>query len=170
MPHSIDLIAESPVTVRQVHRAFASQDYWLARLATYNGVNTLDSLVVGDDGTVSVTTTQDLRDEALSGVLKMLPANLQLVRTESWTPHGEHHVRGEVRVSAPGKLGSGVADALIAPTETGSRMTFVATMEVKIPLVGGKVEKYIGRQLAEEIPALQQFTTDWINEHREEPA
>jgi hypothetical protein len=36
---------------------------------------------------------------------------------------------------------------------------------VKLPLVGGKIEKYLGGHLAEGIPATQRFTTDWIAEH-----
>jgi hypothetical protein len=31
--------------------------------------------------------------------------------------------------------------------------------------VGGKLEKSIGAGLAENIPALQRFTTKWITEH-----
>jgi hypothetical protein len=47
----------------------------------------------------------------------------------------------------------------------GSQLRFSATVEVKIPLVGGKIESYVGGQLAEEIPAIQRFTTMWITEH-----
>ena len=165
MPRSFELVAESPATVEQVHGAFRRQDYWLARLATFTGVNTLDSLVVDDDGTVRVATTQDLRDQALPGVLKVLPANLKVFRTETWKPQGGRRVSGEVTVSAPGRLGSGAAQALIAPTARGSRLTFAGTMTVKLPLVGGRIEQYIGGQLAEEIPTLQQFTSHWIDEH-----
>jgi hypothetical protein len=38
-------------------------------------------------------------------------------------------------------------------------------VEVKIPLVAGKLEKSIGAGLAESIPAVQRFTTTWITEH-----
>ncbi len=38
-------------------------------------------------------------------------------------------------------------------------------MEVKVPLVGGKIESYIGGQLAEQIHAMQRFTTAWITKN-----
>jgi Protein of unknown function (DUF2505) len=38
-------------------------------------------------------------------------------------------------------------------------------VEVKIPLIGSKLEKSIGANLAESIPAVQRFTTTWIAEH-----
>jgi hypothetical protein len=47
----------------------------------------------------------------------------------------------------------------------GSRLTYTATVEVKIPLIGGTIESYIGGQLAEQIAAIQRFTTVWITEH-----
>ena len=44
-------------------------------------------------------------------------------------------------------------------------MEFRATVEVRIPLVGGKVENFIGSQLADLLSAEQQFTTAWIREN-----
>jgi hypothetical protein len=32
-------------------------------------------------------------------------------------------------------------------------------------VVGGRIESYVGSQLAENIPAIQRFTTTWIAEH-----
>ena len=54
---------------------------------------------------------------------------------------------------------------LLAPTQDGSRLRFTATVEVKVPLVGGKIESYIGGQLAEQIHAMQRFTTAWITKN-----
>ena len=38
-----------------------------------------------------------------------------------------------------------------------------APVEVRIPLVGGKVENFIGSQHVELLIAEQRFTTAWIN-------
>jgi len=38
-------------------------------------------------------------------------------------------------------------------------------LEVKIPLLGGKLEKSIGANFVENIPVVQRFTTTWIAEH-----
>ena len=46
MPRTLDMSFESPATVEQVHSAFGTQDYWLARLAAFGGAKTLDSLLV----------------------------------------------------------------------------------------------------------------------------
>jgi hypothetical protein len=83
MPRSFDLVAESPATVEQVHSAFSDEDYWLARLAAFGGADRLDSLIVDHDGTVTVATTQDLGRQALSGVLRVLPGDLNILRKDA---------------------------------------------------------------------------------------
>jgi hypothetical protein len=164
MPGSLDLVVEFPASVEQVHAAFSDEHYWLARLAAFGGSTTLDSLIVDADGAVIVATTQHLSRHALPRVVaKAVPVDLQVLRKETWRSIGGHRVSGEVIVSAPGGLGAGRADALLAPTRDGSRLRFTATIEVKVPLVGGKIETYITEQLAEQIHTMQRFTTSWIN-------
>ena len=166
MPGSLDLVVEFPASVEQVHSAFSDEDYWQARLAAFGGSTTLDSLIVHADGTVTVATTQDLRRHALPRVAaKVFPGDLKILRKETWRPVGGRRVSGEVTVSTPGALGTGRADALLAPTQDGSRLRFTATMEVKVPLVGGKIESYIGAQLADQIHAMQRFTIAWITKN-----
>jgi len=69
MPRSFDVSVDSPASVDQVHAAFSAEDYWLARLGNMSGGTTLESLVVDDDRTVRVTTTQDLGRDLLPGIV-----------------------------------------------------------------------------------------------------
>ena len=166
MPRSFDLLAESSATVEQLHSALSDEEYWLARLAAFGGITSLDSLIVDTDGTVTVATTQDLRHHRLPGVVaKLFPGDLKMLRKETWRPIGGRRVRGEVNFAVPGGLGSGLAAALLTPMRNGSRLTFTVTVEVRVPLVAGKIESYLGGQLSEQIPAVQRFTTAWIAEH-----
>ena len=115
---------------------------------------------------MAVGATQYLGRQLLPGVVaKLVPGDLKIVHNETWRPVGDRRVRGEVTISAPAGLGSGRAEAWLAPAGNGSRLRFAATVEVKIPLVRGKVENSIGAELAENIPAIQRFTTAWITEH-----
>ncbi len=166
MPRSFDILTESPASVEQVHAALSREDYWLARLAAFDASSTLDSLLIDADGTVTVGATQHLGRHLLPRVVaKLVPGDLKILRRETWRPVGDRRVRGHVSVSAPGGLGSGRAKACLAPVGKGSQLRFAATVEVKIPLVGGKIENSIGADLAENIPAIQRFTTTWITEH-----
>jgi hypothetical protein len=166
MPRSFDVSFESPASVEQVHSTFSDEDYWLARLAAFGGSTTLDSLMVDSDGTVTVTTTQNLRHDGLPRVVaKLYRGDLNILRNETWRPIGGRRVSGEIKVAAAGAPGSGRGTALLAPLGKGSRLKFTATVQFKVPLVGGKIESYIAGQLAEGIGEIQRFTTMWITEH-----
>jgi Protein of unknown function (DUF2505) len=167
MPRSFDLSASYPVSVELVRAAFNDEEYWLARLADSGADSaTLDSMVVDDVGRVMVTTTQALRPDRLPAVVTQFHhGDLQIVRNESWSPATDGTAHAEVSGSVPGAPVSLVGTAELAPTGTGSRLTFTATVEVNIPLVGGKLESFIGGKLAELVTAEQRFTTLWIAEN-----
>jgi hypothetical protein len=166
MSRSVEVVVDSPASVEQVHAAFAREDYWLARCAEFDAATTLDSFVVDADGTVTVDTTQHLSCRVLPGfVAKAVPGDLKMLHSETWWPAGDHDVRGQVRVSAPGALGTGHADTRLVASGDGSQLRFDATVQVKIPMLGGRIEGYVGRQLAANITVIQRFTTAWISDH-----
>jgi hypothetical protein len=166
MSRSFDILTESPASVEQVHAAFGREDYWLARIAAGDATTTLDSLIVDADGTVTVRATQHLGRQLLPALItKLIPGDLRIVHSETWRPVGDRQIRGQLSISASGGLGSGGAEAWLTPAGDGSQLRFAVRVEVKIPLLGGKLEKSIGAGLAENIPALQRFTATWIAEH-----
>lgn len=168
MPHSFDILAESPASVEQIHAAFGREDYWLACIAgaDANAPVTLDSLIVDDDGTVTVRSTQHVGRQLLPKPLtKFIPGDLKIVNCETWRSVGNGQVRGQTSMSAPGGLGSGGAEVWLRPADNGSRLHYVVRVEIRIPLVGGKFEKAIGAGLTKSIPAGLQFTESWIAEN-----
>ncbi|MEB3982592.1 DUF2505 domain-containing protein [Mycobacterium sp. 663a-19] len=166
MARSFDIVTASPASVEQIHAAFGREDYWLARLEPARASTTLDSLIVDDDGAVTACVTQHLGRQLLPGpVARLIPGDLKVVHTETWTPTGEGKVRGQVRVSATGGLGSGRADGWLEPSGDGSQLRLAVRVEVKIPLLGRKFERAMGADLAQGIPHVQRFTTAWIAEH-----
>lgn len=166
MPRSFEVSAESPVTVEQVHAAFSREDYWLARRAAFDVGGTFDSLVVESDGTVTVVATQHVGRQLLPGMIaKLVRGDLKIVHSEMWRPVGDHRLHGQVSISAPASLGSGRADASVVPSGNGSVLRFMGTVEIKIPFMGGKLEKAISTNLTENLPLIQRFTTSWIAEN-----
>ena len=165
MPRSFDVSVHSPASVEQVHAAISGEDYWLARLATLDGSTTLESLIVDDDQTVRVATTQDLGRDLLPGIVaKFYRRDLKVRHTETWRPTDDQ-LRGEISVAVSGAPGSGSGVASVAPTQNGSRMTLTGTVEFKVPLVGGTIESFIAREFARGIPDIQNFTATWVTEH-----
>lgn len=166
MPRSFDLSADYDGSVDDVHRAFTDGNYWRARLAG-SGVDvaTLESLRVGDEDTVEVITLQVIRSDKLPGMVTQLHSgDLRIRREETWGPVTGGAATGSVAgsiVDAPVNL---AGTAVLEPIEEtgGARLTFRATVQVRVPIIGGKLENIIGTQLAELIAAEQRFTTEWI--------
>ena len=166
MPRSFDFLVESSVSVEQIHSAFSEEDYWLARLAAFGGIGKLDSFNIGIDGSVHLVITQGLRhDWVPMPFAKLYPRDLDVVQSETWSLIGADLIRGEVITSALGARGSGLGTVVMAPVQNGSRLKCTATVEFKVPLVGGAIESYFGRQTLEQTPEMLRFTTKWITEH-----
>ncbi|MBV9513478.1 MAG: DUF2505 domain-containing protein [Mycobacteriaceae bacterium] len=167
MPRSFDLSADYPAAVEQVHAALSDEKYWLARLAQSGADRaTLDSIAVATNGTVRVATTQALRRDRLPAVVTQFhPRDLEIVRTEIWGPVSDGVARADVTGAVPGAPVSLTGTGLLAAATAGSRLTFTGTVEVHIPLVGGKLETFIGGKLAELVAAEQRFTAAWITAH-----
>ena len=166
MPRSFDLSADYDGSVDEVHRAFTDADYWRARLAG-SGVDvaTLESMRVGDEDTVEVVTLQVIRSDKLPGMVTQLHSgDLRIRREEAWGPITGGAATGSVAgsiVDAPVNLaGTAVLEAV--DEAGGSRLTFRATVQVRVPIIGGKLENIIGTRLAELVAAEQRFTTEWI--------
>jgi hypothetical protein len=166
MPRTFDVSFESPASVDQVHAAFGTRDYWLARCENFGGKKALDSLTVDSDGTVTVVVTEDLRHGGLPAILtKVYRGNLHIVSTEVWTPTGDGRVSGQVSVAVTGAPGSGRGTAELMQAGNGSRLSLVGTVEFKVPIVGGTIESFVAREFARGIPEIQRFTTTWVGQH-----
>jgi hypothetical protein len=169
MPRSFDIAGEYEGTVEQVHRAFSDEHYWLVRLADSGADDgTLDSMDVGEDGSIDVVTTQTLRTDRLPAVVTQFHrGDLSFVREEAWTPVLDGRATATVKGSITGAPATLTGTAALTPATSGagSRLEFRATVEVKVPLVGGKIENFIGGQLLDLLIAEQRYTTVWITEN-----
>lgn len=159
---------EYGASVEQVLGAFGEQDYWLARLADSGADDaTLESMQSAADG-IDVITLQVLRRDRLPGVVTQFHrGDLCVRREERWGPVTDGQATATILGSileAPATL-SGTAVLEPLPQSGGARLRVRASVEVRIPLVGGKLENFIGNQLVELLIAEQRFTTMWISQN-----
>ncbi len=164
MPRSFDMATEYQGTVAQVHDAFCDKRYWEARLAESGADDAvLDVFRLGHDGGVDVITTQVLRSDRLPSIVHQFHrGDLYIRRAETWTGLCGDTAEATVTSSiqhAPVALNG---EARLAPVDRQARLAFRATVEVRIPLVGRKMENFIGTQLMNLLTNEQQFTTRWI--------
>ena len=150
--------------VATVHRALRDEQYWLARLADSGADEArLDLITLGGDGSVDVVTTQVLKSSRLPAMVSQFHrGDLEITREERWTGLINGTANAVVTGSISGAPVSVTGNAQLQPSDTGARMAFHADVTVRVPLVGGKLENFIGNQLVELLTAEQRFTTRWI--------
>jgi hypothetical protein len=167
MPRSFDMAAEYDGTVEQVHQAFRDERYWLDRLAGSGADKaTLDSMTGDGEGGIDVITTQTLRSDRLPAVVAQFHhGDLSFVREETWSAITDGRATAAVSGSIPGAPATLSGTGVLMPSDNGSRLELKVTVEVRIPLVGGKVEGFIGSQLVNLVDAEQRFTSAWIREN-----
>jgi hypothetical protein len=170
MPRSFDISADSEGSVEDVLQAYREEDYWLARLAG-SGVDDakLESLRVGgesgNDGTIDVVTLQVLRSDKLPGLITQVHrGDLCIKRAETWGPVCHGVATATIAGSIEGAPANVSGTAKLSPTaqSRGSRLDCRLTVQVRVPLIGGKLENFIGAQLANLVEAEQRFTAAWI--------
>src|ERR1700742_4717323 len=170
MPRSLDMSVDYEASVADVHGAFLEEDYWRARLGdSGTDIAELESLRIGGksgkDGTVDVVTMQAVHSHNLPALVTQLHrGDLCVRREEAWGPVVDGVATATISgcvVNAPVSL-SGTA--LLGPIEEsgGARLKFQATIHVRVPIIGGKLEKIIGGHLADLMVMEQRFTTTWI--------
>lgn len=165
MPRSFDGLTESSASVQQIHEAFGRKDYWAARLAGDDSAATLESLAVGRDGTVAIRISQRIGHVMMPSLItKFVSGDVVLTHTETWTPSGVDQVCGRLDTTVSGGLGSCRATTRLESAPVGCRLRFTGRVQVRIPLLGGNLEKSFGTNLAERIPGVVDFTTTWIAE------
>lgn len=157
-------------STEELHRTFAEADYWRARLADIPVDEArLESIRVGgesgDDGTIEVVTLQEVHSHNLPAMVTQLHrGDLYFRREKSWGPVVDGVATASIKgsiVDTPVHV-AGTTAELTPIDRGGARLTFQVNIHVRIPLIGGKVEKIIGTHLAELVSREQRSTTDWI--------
>lgn len=154
-------------SAQRVHRALGDRQYWLARLAESGADEAhLERMELSSDGSIDVVTSQMLRSDRLPAVVSQFHrGDLVIRREEAWTPLHDTHARATVTGSIAGAPVTLAGEAVLMPRNELCRLDFRGTVEVRVPLVGRKLESFIGTQLIELLAAEQRFTTRWINDN-----
>ncbi|MFV0495284.1 DUF2505 domain-containing protein [Mycobacterium sp.] len=170
MPRSFDMSAAYPGSVEEVHRTFHHEEYWLARLGEIpTDAATVEEMRVGgetdDDASIAVTTVQRVYHANLPALVTQLHRGDMCVRREeSWSPVRDGVATASIRAALLDAPVDVWGSAVLAPAagQGGSRMSVDITVQVRVPLIGGKIEGLIGTQLRELMKLEERFTAEWM--------
>lgn len=169
MPRSFDVSTDYRGSVAEVHQAFHDSSYWRGRLAeTPVDVASLESMRVGgesgSDGTIEVVTHQTMLSHNLPALVTQLHrGDLCVRREETWGPINDGIATASIVGSIVGAPVNLWGTAELTPAVGGAQMKLRLTVQVRVPFIGGKLERIIGSELGQLVNIEQRFTTKWIS-------
>ncbi|WP_433659877.1 DUF2505 domain-containing protein [Nocardia sp. CA-128927] len=144
-----------------VRAAFANDQYWKDRVAEVGGPNArLDSVSVDGDQ-IRVQLVQAIAAELLpAAITAVRPGDLIIPRVETW--NGDSATFQATVDGAPAEVRGTIT---LNDDGAGSSAAANGTIEVKIPLFGGKIESAIAEHLTEVLKNEEEFTNTWLDTH-----
>lgn len=150
-----------------LHAALTDEAYWTARLAEVGGPKArLDAVTIANGG-VEVALTQTIAAENLPGIVsKLKPGDLEIARTETWGPLASDAATGAMTADVRGTPATVRGTSSLTGDDAGTVVRTTGDVEVKVPLVGGKIEQAVADNVLTLLAAEQRFTSTWLDQHR----
>ena len=148
----------------QMRDLLTDQQYLRAKLRAVGGPRAELVSWERDEHGARVVLHQTVPSDAIPSFLRaMLPGDLMIRRTEIWRGY-----RGNVEAEVDGAPGTITGVMSLEPDGTGCVLGRQLTVEVPLPLIGGKVEKLVSDNIASLLESEHQFTVTWLRNPREE--
>lgn len=155
-----------PQSVDQVHRALTSEQYWRDRLVEVGGDGATFGHLTAGDGAVDVEVAQAIPAEHLPSIItKVRPGDLVITRTETWGPLDGGRATGTFTARVEGVPAALSGALTLSADGDGSTVGLDGQVEVKLPLIGGKIESVIAEQVTELLENEDVFTATWLGSH-----
>lgn len=153
-----------PCDVETAYAALSGEGWPAAKDAALHDGSRLESREETADGGVVLRSTRGMPSGIPGFLEKILPADGRAGQTDTWGPAQPDGSRaGTWRADVPGAPVDVHGTMRLLPTATGCEYVIEGTAKVKIPLIGGKAEKFVAdatsRTTAGEADVLRSLVT-----------
>ena len=148
-----------PRTPRALVELMLSDDYQRLRGERLGG--TAPPTVTRDGDTATVRFPRRLPLESLPGPLRSLAGTGEITQVEQWQTISDErcHATWHSESALPGKA-SGTFE--VVPDGSGARYTVTATVDIKVPLIGGRISKEAEAQVVKLIESEMELATEYL--------
>ncbi|MGZ8178473.1 DUF2505 domain-containing protein [Williamsia sp. SKLECPSW1] len=151
-----------PLGLDRIRAAVGDRAYWEALAASVEKspgeVRSVD--VSGDRVTVELT-QRIPADKLPSVVTSLVSGDLAIERTMSWTFTSPTSADGAFHATVPGTPATTEGEFRLREGDGSTVAEFDGSVTVRIPLVGGKIEKLISQNMLTLFDAERDFTVAW---------
>jgi hypothetical protein len=149
--------------VATLHAALVSEQYWKDRMAEVGGPDARLVKFESNGGT-DIDMVQTVDQKYLPEfVTKIRPGNLEIHRSEKWGGLTGDTATGTFVADVQGAPAKISGTTTLHVDGTGSSLTVHGEVEVRIPLLGGRVEEMIAEQLQRLMGKEDGFTQEWTD-------
>ncbi|TAL18377.1 MAG: DUF2505 domain-containing protein [Frankiales bacterium] len=153
-----------PCDVEAAYAVLSGEGWPAAKDAALHDGSRLESREETDDGGVVLRSTRGMPSGIPGFLEKILPADGRAGQTDTWAAAQADGSRtGTWRADVPGAPVDVHGTMRLVPTATGCDYVIEGTAKVKIPLIGGKAEKFVAdataRTTAGEADVLRSLVT-----------
>jgi hypothetical protein len=147
-----------------VYSAFTDREYLEQRLRALSGDNELVEFAVTEDG-ARFQLRQGVRAEVIPSVARtVVGRGVTIHRSEVWRREDEGQYAGEVTAGVPAMPRSITASLRLRDLPaSASEFLVEGTVQVSIPLLGGKLEDLFVSEVQKLLADEHRFTTDWLS-------
>ena len=151
-----------PGTVDEVVAMYLTPAYLERRFGQFvvDGSSTVS--VEGERVSFAGTVRPELIPAAASRFVK---SDLRVTFTEEWTLN-EAGATSRTSVTVDGAPVSVEATSTLSPSDAGSAREVSGNLSVRVPLLGGRIEKEAVAHLGRVVEREQALATQWLEEHR----
>ncbi|MDN5916216.1 MAG: DUF2505 domain-containing protein [Pseudonocardia sp.] len=163
MPSSIDYRSTSAHPAQRVYTTMVDKDILEKRLVQMGGPGAALLEYEPQGEGVKFTLRHGIdQDDLPPMVTKLIPGDVVIKRTETWSASAQGGYDGVGRVAIAGTPATAKATMRMADIDGGSELVVNIVVTVKVPIVGAKVEEAVGEQIKRLLEAETGFTIEQI--------
>lgn len=132
-----------PADVETTWQALTGPTWPQAQDAHLHDGSVLVSSDATPDGGAVITVSRRLPDKIPGFLQRFTPKDGRISQTDAWGPAVDGVRRGTWSASFPGSPAEIRGEMSIEPVPAGSRWTVLGSVQVKVPLVGGRIEAFV---------------------------
>ena len=164
MSNTVEAVHEYTQSVETVYAAFTDPDFYVGKFEAIGARNVEVLSSASEDGVFTVETTRDVPLEVPGALKSFLGGWTTIIQNEEWTETEDGEYVNDLVLTSDGVPATISGTMHLYATDTGCANEVTITISCKIPLVGGKLERFVGGSTAQQLADEYEFIQHYLEE------
>ena len=164
MSTTIEAIHEYDHDLETVFAEFTNPDFYVAK---FEGVGARNVEVIAsghEDGVFTIETSREVPLEVPGALKSLLGGWTTIVQTEEWAETDDGDCVNRLDIMSEGVPANMSGTMCLYATDGGCTNEVSITIDCGIPLIGGRLERFVGATTAEQLEDEYAFVRAWLDE------